>query len=167
MTWKLTFPKMAFILGVGRKTAGQPRGRFAANFGVFIQAWGIRNDLESIWKCFSFGKIRNPRKILHGIIVEFSRKFQFPVFSTRPEVENTTLHNPKVNSLHPQSLIQIGSRVSEILQPTPKMNAILQFSWLLILRSSMTIPCQSPRKLTSFLIRSLGSNYCRLYEVLS
>ena len=116
---------MAFILGVGRKTAGQPRGRFAANFGVFIQAWGIRNDLESIWKCFSFGKIRNPRKILHGIIVEFSRKFQFPVFSTRPEVENTTLHNPKVNSIHPQSFIQIGSRVSEILQPTPKMNAIL------------------------------------------
>ena len=30
--------QMAFILGVGRKTAGQPRGRFAANFGVFIQA---------------------------------------------------------------------------------------------------------------------------------
>ena len=118
---------MAFILGVGRKTAKQSRGRFAANFGVFIQAWGIRNDLESIWKCFSFGKIRNPRKILHGIIVEFSRKFQFPVFSTRPEVENTTLHNPKVNSLHPQSFIQIGPRVSEIFVPTSKMNAIWIF----------------------------------------
>ena len=31
------FAKMAFILGVGKKTADQPQGRFAANFGFFIQ----------------------------------------------------------------------------------------------------------------------------------
>ena len=30
--------EMAFILGVGRKTDGQPRVRFAANFGLFIQS---------------------------------------------------------------------------------------------------------------------------------
>ena len=28
----------------------------------FIQPWGILNDLESIWKCFSSGKIRNLAK---------------------------------------------------------------------------------------------------------
>jgi len=41
---------MAFILGVTRKTAGQPHGQISANFGFFIQPLGIRNDLESIWK---------------------------------------------------------------------------------------------------------------------
>ena len=29
--------KMAFILGVGKKTADQPQGRFAEKFGFFIQ----------------------------------------------------------------------------------------------------------------------------------
>ena len=29
--------QMAFILGVGKKTADQSQGRFAANFGFFIQ----------------------------------------------------------------------------------------------------------------------------------
>jgi len=29
--------EMAFILGVGNKTADQPQGRKAANFGFFIQ----------------------------------------------------------------------------------------------------------------------------------
>ena len=46
-------------------------------------------------------------------------------FSSRPEVENMTLLNLRVNSIEPQSFIQIGPRVSEILQPTPKMNAVL------------------------------------------
>ena len=36
-----------------------------------------------------------------------------------------SLHNLKVNSIYPQSFIPIGPRVSEILQITPKMNAIL------------------------------------------
>ena len=55
---------MAFILGMDEKTAEQPQGRFAANFGFFIQPWGIPNDLESIWKCFSFGKIKNLEKYI-------------------------------------------------------------------------------------------------------
>ena len=41
------------FLGVTRKFDWQPHVRFAANFGFFIQLWGERNDLESIWKCFS------------------------------------------------------------------------------------------------------------------
>ena len=114
--------EMAFILGVGRKTARQPQGRFAANFWFFNQPWGIRNDLESIRKCFSFGKIRNLEK---NITWDYSRGYQFPVFRSRPEVENMTLLNLRVNSIDPQSFIQIGPRVSEILQPTPKMNAVL------------------------------------------
>ena len=36
-----------------------------------------------------------------------------------------TLHNIKLNSIYPQSFIQIGPRVSEILKVSPKMNAIL------------------------------------------
>ena len=64
------------------------------------------------------------RKTLHGIIVGFSGKFQFPVFRSKPEVENTTVHGFRVNSIHPKNFIQIGPRVSEILQITPKMNAI-------------------------------------------
>ena len=63
--------------------------------------------------------------MLHGIIVGFSGKFQFPVFRSRPEVENMTMHSFRVNSIHPQSFIQIGILVSEILGNTPKMNAIL------------------------------------------
>jgi len=41
------------------------------------------------------------------------------------EVENMTMHNFRVNSINPQSFIQIGILVSEILGNTPKMNAIL------------------------------------------
>ena len=41
------------------------------------------------------------------------------------EVKNMTMHNFRVNSIHPQSFIQIGILVSEILGNTPKMNAIL------------------------------------------
>jgi len=41
------------------------------------------------------------------------------------EVENMTMHSFRVNSIHSQSFIQIGPRVFEIIQPTPKMNAIL------------------------------------------
>ena len=37
-------------------------GRFAENFWYFIQHRGIRNDLDLIWKYFSFGKIRNLKK---------------------------------------------------------------------------------------------------------
>ena len=113
---------MAFILGVGRKTARQTHGGFAANFLFFIQPWGIRNDLESIRKCFSFEKIRNLEK---NITWDYSRVPQFPVFRSRPEVENMTMHSFRVNSIYPQSFIQIGPRVSEIIQPTPKMNAII------------------------------------------
>ena len=47
----------------------------------------------------------------------------------RPEVENMSLHNLKVNSIYPQSFIPIGPRVSEIILPTPKMNAILHWSF--------------------------------------
>ena len=47
--------------------------------------------------------------------------FQLPVWEKHPtsglrsetEVENFTMHNLKVNSIHPQSFIQIGPRVSE------------------------------------------------------
>ena len=63
---------MAFILGVSKKTAEQPQGRFAANFEFFIPPWGIRNGLESIQKCFSFGKIRNVEK---NITWDYSRVF--------------------------------------------------------------------------------------------
>ena len=112
---------MAFILGVGRKTARQPHGRFAANFWVFIQPWGIRNDLESVRKFFSFGKFRNFEK---NITWDYSRAYQFPVPTSRPEVENMTMHSFRVNSIYPQSFIQIGPRVSEITLPTPKMNAV-------------------------------------------
>ena len=113
---------MAFILGVRRKTARQPHGGLAANFWFFIQPWGIRNDLESIRKCFSFGKIRNLEK---NITWDYSRVPQFPVFRSRPEVETMTLHNVRVNSIYSQSFIQIGPLVSEILRCTPKMNPIL------------------------------------------
>ena len=49
------------------------------------------------------------------------RSFQLPVREKQPtsglrsetEVENFTMHNLKVNSIHPQSFIQIGPRVSE------------------------------------------------------
>ena len=112
---------MAFILGVGRKTARQAHGGFAANFWFFIQPWGIRNYLESIRKCFSFEKIRNLEK---NITWDYSRVPLFPVFRSRPEVENMTMHSFRVNSIYPQSFIRIGPRVSEIIQPTPKMNAI-------------------------------------------
>jgi len=61
---KIEYVKMAFILGLGKKTAEQPQGRFAANLGFFIQRWGIANDLESISKCFSFGKIKNLEKYI-------------------------------------------------------------------------------------------------------
>ena len=71
------------------------------------------------------GKSEIARKLLHGNIVEFSGKFRFPVFWSKPEIKNTTLHNLKVNSIHPESFISIGPRVSEILQLPPKMNAIL------------------------------------------
>ena len=113
--------KMAFILGVRRKTARQPHGGFAANFWFFIQPWGIRNDLESIRKCFSFGKIRNLEKT---ITCDYSRVSQFPVFRSGREVEKMTLHNVRVNSIYPQSFIQIGPLVSEILSCTRKMNPI-------------------------------------------
>ena len=52
-------------------------------------------------------------------------KWTISGFDFRPEVENMTLHNFRVNSIYPQSVIPIGSRVSEILEVPPKMNAIL------------------------------------------
>ena len=71
--------------------------------------------------------------------MEFFRFFEFydsPNFRDRlsqptsglrskSEVENMTLHNLRVTSIQPQSFIQIGPRVSEILQVPPKLNAIL------------------------------------------
>ena len=55
-------------------------------------------------------------KLLHGIMVWFLGKFLIPVLRSRPEVENMTLHSFRVNSIYPQSFIQIGLRVFEILQ---------------------------------------------------
>ena len=40
------------------------------------------------------------------------------------EAENMTIHNLRVNYLHPQSFIQIGTLVSEIIGNTSEMNAI-------------------------------------------
>ena len=119
--------KMLYVDGVHyrcyQKTAGLPQGRFVENFGFFIELWGIRNDLQQVWKCFSIGKIWNLEK---NFTLDYSRVFgKIPVSRSRPEVETMTLHNNRVNSIHPQSFIQIGPRVSEIIQPTPKMNAIL------------------------------------------
>ena len=65
-------------------------------FLFFIQPWGIRNDLESIRECFSFGKIRNLEK---NITLDYSKVLQFPVFRSRPEVENMTMHSFRVNSI--------------------------------------------------------------------
>ena len=68
-----------------------------------------------------------------GILFDFRlRCFQLPVYEkqltsgsgSKPEVENMTMHNLMVNSIHPQSFIQIGMLVSEILGNTPKMNTI-------------------------------------------
>ena len=55
----------------------------------------------------------------------------------RPEVENMTMHNLKVNSIHPQSFIPIGPRVSEIMGNTPKMNAILELKMKNMILSKM------------------------------
>ena len=81
------------------------------------------------------------RKTLHGIIVGFSGKFQFPVLRSKPEVENTTVHGFRVNSIHPKNFIQIGPRMSEILQITPKMNAILILHEL---QSRVASSCNTP-----------------------
>ena len=41
-------------------------------FGFFIEPWGIRNDLELVWKCFSIEKIRNLEK---NFTWDYSRGF--------------------------------------------------------------------------------------------
>ena len=84
--------------------------------------------------------ITKTHELSDEILFDFRlRRFQLPVSKKQPtsglgsksEVENMTLHNFRVNSIHPQSFIQIGRRVSEILKVPPKMNAILE-SCLLI-----------------------------------
>ena len=96
---------MAFILGVGRKNLGNHMADLKKILGFFIHPWGILNDLESVWKYFSSGKIRNLEKIITWDYSGVFEKFQYPVFWSKPEIKNTTLHNLKVNSIHPQCFI--------------------------------------------------------------
>ena len=113
--------KMAFILDVTRKLLDYHKAdlqQILFFYWILTQdSWGIRNDLELndlVWKCFSIDKIRNLEK---NITWDFSQVGKIPIF------ENMTLNNTRVNSIHPQSCIQIGRRVSEILKVPPKMNA--------------------------------------------
>ena len=77
--------------------------------------------------------ITKTHELSDEILFDFRlRRFQLPVSKKQPtsglrsksEVENMTLHNVRVNSICPQSFIQIDPLVSEILGNTPKMNAI-------------------------------------------
>ena len=77
--------------------------------------------------------ITKTHELSDEILFDFRlRRFQLPVSKKQPtsglrsksEVENMTLHNVRVNSIHPQSFIQIGPLVSEILRCTPKMSSL-------------------------------------------
>ena len=87
---------MTFILGVGRKTARQPHGGFTANFFIFYPTvrhpkwFRINSGMFQFWK--------NP-KSRENITWDYSRVPQFPVFRSRPEVENMTMHSFRVNSI--------------------------------------------------------------------
>ena len=103
---------------------------------------GFHNQIHTCVFCFSILKVTriNHQKLtLHlwpEILFSFDFLFQnlqLIVYGKqltsgsklKTEVFNMTMHIFRVNCIHPQSFIQIGILVSEILGNTTKMNAIL------------------------------------------
>ena len=70
---------MASILDDSGKAAGQPHDRFAANFVFFCDREAFEMILNQFGNVSVPGKLEISRKILHGIIVGLSGKFQFSV----------------------------------------------------------------------------------------
>ena len=116
---------MAFNLGVTRKLLGNHKANLQQILGLLTERLGFRIYLELVWKCFSIGKIHNLEKNFTWGYSRIFGEFQFPVCRSTTVVENMPLHSFRVNSIYPQSFIQIGLMVSEILRITPKMDAIL------------------------------------------
>ena len=73
---------MAFILSVTRKTAGQPLGRFAANYCGMFYSKGIRKSEVSKDIAWDYSEVTGDIPISG--------------FQSRPEVETMTMHDFRV-----------------------------------------------------------------------
>ena len=103
---------MAFILCVRNSLLGHPLTNFDETLGVY------RVDPEVVQRHIFDFRFRH-------FNFRFLKNSPTSGLGSETEVKNMTLHNLTVNSINPQSFIQIGPRVSEIMQVPPKMDAIL------------------------------------------